>query len=59
MLGSISLQTAKVIRIAKFGPEMLENLPVFLYSRRADFAGKVALQICSHAVVIQERVVYV
>ena len=59
MFGSIPLQTAKVIRIPKLGPQLLENVPVFLYPRRADFAGKVALQICSHGVVIQKRVVHV
>src|SRR6476660_1391412 len=59
MFGPIPLQSTEVIRIAQFGPELLENPPIFLRSVRADFAGEVALQICSHSVVIQQRVVYV
>src|SRR5262249_55193272 len=56
--GPISLQSAKVIRIPKFGPELLENPPVFLRSLRAQLGGEMALQICCHSVVIQQRVVY-
>ena len=59
MFGPIPLQSAEVIRIAQFGPQLLENPPIFLRSLRADFAGEVALQICCHSVVIQQRVVYV
>ena len=59
MFSPIPLQSAEVIRIAQFGPQLLENPPIFLRSLRADFAGEVALQICCHSVVIQQRVVYV
>jgi len=59
MFGSIPLQSTEVIRIAQFGPQFLENAPIFLRSLRADFAGEMALQICCHSVVIQQRVVYV
>src|SRR6476660_10410099 len=59
MFGPISLQSTEVIRIAQFAPELLENLPIFLRSLHADFAGEVALQICCHSVVIHQRVVYV
>ena len=59
MFGPIPLQSAEVIRIAQFGPQLLENPPIFLRSLRADFADEVALQICCHSVVIQQRVVYV
>src|SRR4030095_13082307 len=59
MFGPISLQSAKVIRIAQFGPQLLENSPIFLRSFRAELAGEVALQICCHSLVIQQRVVYV
>ena len=58
MFGADIFQTTKVIRIAQFGPQLLENLPIFLCSP-SDFAGEVALQICCHAFVIQERVVHV
>src|SRR5436190_19931286 len=59
MFGPIPLQSAEVIRIAQFGPQLLENEPIFLRSLRADFAGEVALQIGCHSIVIQQRVVYV
>src|SRR5512132_3248479 len=59
MFGPIPLQRAEVIRISQFGPQLLENPPIFLRSFLADFAGEVALQICCHSVVIQQRVVYV
>jgi hypothetical protein len=38
---------------------LLKNSPIFLGSLRADFADEVALQICCHSVVINQRVVYV
>src|SRR5438067_13787601 len=59
MFGPIPLQSAEVIRIAQFGPQSLENSPIFLRSLRADFAGEVALQIRCDSVVINQRVVYV
>src|SRR6476646_1641243 len=59
MFDPISLQSTEVIRIAQFAPQLLENLPIFLRSLHADFAGEVALQICCHSVVIHQRVVYV
>src|SRR5206468_1309400 len=57
MFGSIPLQTAKVIRIAQFFPQLLENLPIFLRSIRADFAREMASEICSDSVVIQQCIV--
>src|ERR1700756_2376818 len=59
MFGPISLQSPKVISIAQFRPQLLENPPVSLRSLRADLAGEPALQICCHSVVIKERVVYI
>src|SRR5437762_1873599 len=59
MFVPIPLQSAEVIRIPQFGPQLLENPPIFLRSLCADFAGEVALQICCHSVVLQQRVVYV
>src|SRR6266513_984875 len=59
MFDPVRLQSAEVIRIAQFGPQLLENPPIFLRSLCADFAGEVALQIRCHSVVINQRVVYV
>jgi hypothetical protein len=59
MFGSIPLQTAKVVRIAQVGSQLLENLPIFLRPFRADVADEVALEICCHSVVIQQSVVNV
>src|SRR5215468_10814887 len=59
MFGSISLQSAEVVRIAQFGSQLLKNLPIFPRSFRADLADEVALQICCDSVVIQQCVVYV
>src|SRR5438477_3945878 len=59
MSDPIPLQSAKVIRVAQFTPQLLENAPVFLCSRGADFAGEVALQILCDSVVVNQRVVYV
>ena len=59
MFSSVPLQSAKVIRIAQFGPQLLENLPIFLRSIRADFAREMALQICCDSVIIQQCIVYV
>src|ERR1700758_4651763 len=59
MVGSIHLQSAKVVRVAQFGPQLLESPPIFLCSRRADVASEVALQLCCHCVVIEQCVVYV
>ena len=59
MFGSISLQSAEVIRIAQFGSQLLENLPIFLRSIRANSAREMTLQICCDSVVIQQCVVYV
>src|SRR6476620_3323866 len=59
MFDPIPLQSAEVVRVAQFGPQLLENPPIFLRSVGADFADEVALQICCHSVVIQQRVVYV
>jgi hypothetical protein len=59
MFGPILLQSAKVIRVAQFRPQLLENSPVFLRSLRADLTGKMALQICCDSVVIQQSVVHI
>src|SRR5262249_43236615 len=59
MFVAIFLQSAEIIRVAQFRPQLLENVPIFLRSVRTDLAGKVALQICCHSVVVQQRVVYV
>ena len=57
--GAIALQSAKVIRVPQFIPQLLKNAPVFLCSLGADFAGEVALQIFCDSVVVNQRVVYV
>src|SRR5438477_12742849 len=59
MSDPIPLQSAKVIRISQFTPQLLENAPVFLCSLGADFTGEVALQIFCDSVVVNQRVVYV
>src|SRR6516162_10675067 len=59
MFVAISLQITEIIRVAQFRPQLLENVPIFLRSLRTDLRGKVALQICCHSVVVQQRVVYV
>src|SRR5262245_19317610 len=59
MFVPISLQSAEVIRVAQFCPQLLENVPIFLRSLGADLADEMGLQICCHSVIVQQRVVYV
>ena len=59
MFGPIPLQSSKVIRIAQFAPQLLENSPILPRPLGAELTDEVALQICRYSVVIQQRVVYV
>src|SRR5215471_10970706 len=59
MFVAISLQSTEIIRVAQFRPQLLENVPIFLRSLCTNLPGKVALQICCHSVVVQQRIVYV
>src|SRR5262245_29657366 len=55
----IPLQSTEIVGVAQLGPQLLENLPIFLRSLQADLTCEMALQICCDSVVIQQRVVYV
>src|SRR4030095_485001 len=59
MFGPISVQSAKVIRVSQLRPKLLENLPIFLRAFHTDLADEVALEICCHAIVIKQRVIYI
>ena len=57
ILQAIALQGAEIIGVAKFGAQLLKNIPVNLLALRTDLLLEVALEISGDAIVIEQGVV--
>src|SRR5271166_5316739 len=59
VLNAVALQSPQIIRVAQFGANGLEQLPVTLGSFMTDLLLQVALQIGRDMIVVKQRVVYI
>jgi len=59
VLLAVTLQCAEVVGITELGAQLFEYFPVAIFVVRTEFAYQVIFQVLSHAVVVQQRVVYV
>jgi hypothetical protein len=59
VLDSITLQSTEIVTIAELDEERLEDRPVPVARRRAEFTLEMALEVVLDAIVVQQRVVHV
>src|SRR5271154_2215435 len=59
VLGTVSLQGAEIVPVAQIGKQPLENRPIPVTGRCAEFAFQMTLQIILNVVVIEQRVIHI
>jgi len=57
MLGAITLESTKVIGVAKARAMLFENLPVVFRALRADFLDEMVFEIGSDAIIVEQGVI--
>src|SRR6476646_7392758 len=57
MLGAKALQGSQIVAVAKFGKEILQELPIAIAGVAPVGAFKVILQILLYAIIVEQRVV--
>src|SRR6185503_18936045 len=59
MFNAVSLQGTKIVRVSEFTSQFLKDLPVTVASRRANFLFQEIAQVEGHAVIVEQRIIYV
>src|ERR1035437_9603971 len=59
LLDAVTLQRAQIVGVSEFATQLLEDFPIVLFGGLTYLICEVALQVFRHAIVIEQRIVYI